>query len=416
MTRIVACRSCGSQHLDVVLDLGLQPIANALVEPARLGEPEDRFPLQTAFCHDCALVQVTESIPPEVLFGQDYPYFSSFLPALLAHSREHALEAKERLGLGPDSFVVEVASNDGYLLKNFVEAGVPVLGIDPAAGPAKAAEAAGVPTLNDFFNVALARRLAAEGKRADLMLANNVLAHVDDINGFVAGFAALLKDEGVAEFEFPYLRDLIDSCAFDTIYHEHVFYYSLTALEPLFARHGLHLNDVLRIDIHGGSLRLTVSKRPGKSERLEALQAEEAELGMGGIAYYEAFGERVAGVRENLRRLIADLKAQGKRVAAYGAAAKGATLLNYAGLGGETLEYVVDRNTHKVGKYMPGLRLPIRRVETLLEDRPDYLLLLAWNFGAEIMGQQSAYAAAGGSFIVPVPQPRIVEPAAVQAA
>jgi SAM-dependent methyltransferase len=411
MSRISCCRSCGGSNLEVVLDLGLQPVANAFVDESRRSEPEDRFPLEVAFCRDCALAQVTETIDPEILFGQDYPYFSSFIPALLAHSRLHAQDLMKTRTLGPDSLVVEVASNDGYLLKNFVEAGVPVLGIDPARGPAEAAQKAGVPTLNAFFNAETARRLAAEGKKADVILANNVLAHVDGINAFVEGFAILLKEDGIAEFEFPYLRDLIESCAFDTIYHEHVFYYSLAALEPLFGRHGLFLNDVQRIDIHGGSLRLTVSKRTGKSGRLEALQAEEAALGMDRIEYYRSFAERVAGLREKLRSVLLGLTRGGSRVAAYGAAAKGVTLLNYLGIGGETLVYAVDRNTHKVGKLMPGLKLPVRAVETLLSDRPDYVIILAWNFGAEIMQQQKDYVAQGGRFILPVPEPLIVDSA-----
>jgi SAM-dependent methyltransferase len=409
MPRLTSCRSCGGSSLEVVLDLGSQPIANAFVEENRKGEPEDRFPLEIAFCEDCALVQVTETIDPDILFGQDYPYFSSFIPALLAHSREHAHALLESRKLGAESLVVEVASNDGYLLKNFVEAGVPVLGVDPARGPAEAAQAAGVPTLNTFFNAGTAERLVAEGRRADVILANNVLAHVDGINAFVEGFERLLKDDGIAEFEFPYLRDLIEGCAFDTIYHEHVFYYSLTALEPLFNRHRLHLNDVQRIDIHGGSLRLTVSKRPGKSDRLQKLQAEEAALGMGRIDYYRSFGERVASLREKLRTVILELTAGGARVAAYGAAAKGVTLLNYLGIGGETLAYAVDRNVHKVGKFMPGLKLLVRPADVLASDKPDYVLILAWNFGAEIMQQQRAYSDQGGRFLLPIPEPLIVE-------
>jgi SAM-dependent methyltransferase len=409
MPRLTCCRSCGGSSLDVVLDLGLQPIANAFVEEANRDEPEDRFPLEIAFCQNCALVQVTETIDPDVLFGQDYPYFSSFIPALLIHSRHHAEALVKARNLGANSLVVEVASNDGYLLKNFVEAGVPVLGVDPARGPAEAAQAAGVPTLNAFFNAETAAKLVAEGKKADVILANNVLAHVDGINAFVEGFSVLLKDDGIAEFEFPYLRDLIESCAFDTIYHEHVFYYSLAALEPLFNRHGLHLNDVQRIDIHGGSLRLTVSKSAVKSERLEALQAEEAALGMDRIDYYRSFGARVAGLRERLRSVILDLTASGARVAAYGAAAKGVTLLNYLEIGGETLTYAVDRNVHKVGKLMPGLKLLVRETDVLGSDRPDYVLILAWNFGAEIMQQQKAYIDAGGRFILPIPEPVIVD-------
>ncbi len=408
MSRTTRCRSCGCPDLPVILDLGLQPIANALVKPEDVGKPEPKYPLEVAFCTQCTLLQVTETIPPEELFGHDYPYYSSFSPALLAHSRAHALSLIERRRLDRESLVVEIASNDGYLLRNFVEAGIPVQGIDPAAGPAAEARKAGVTTIEDFFNAALARRLVAEGRRADVILANNVLAHVEDINAFVEGFALLLKDDGIAVFEFPYVRDLVETCAFDTIYHEHVFYYGLGALEPLFERHGLHLNDVERIDIHGGSLRLTVGKKAGKSTRLAELQDEEARLGMGTVGYYADFGRRVARLRENLRALVSELHASGGRIAAYGAAAKGATLLNYAGLDHAALEYVVDRNVHKVGRFMPGLQLPIRPVETLLEDRPDYLLLLAWNFGREIMAQQQGYAARGGKFILPVPEPMVV--------
>ncbi|MFC7333130.1 methyltransferase domain-containing protein [Rhodocista pekingensis] len=412
MSQLHQCRSCGSTDLTSILDLGMQPIANALVEPERIGETEPRFPLAVAFCGACTLVQVTETIPPAELFGRDYPYYSSVSPFLLAHSRDHALRLIGDRRLGPDSLVVEVASNDGYLLRNFAAAGIPVLGIDPAAGPAAAARAIGVPTVGDFFGADLARRLAAEGKQADVILANNVLAHVEGINGFVEGFALLLKDEGIAEFEFPYLLDLVESCAFDTIYHEHVFYYSLTALEPLFGRHGLHLNEVERLDIHGGSLRLTVSRRPGASPRLAALMAEERRLGMDRLPFYADFAGRVARVREDLRALVGGLRSQGARIAAYGAAAKGATLLNYAGLDHTALDYVVDRNPHKVGRHMPGLGLPIRPVEALESDRPDYLLILAWNFGREIMAQQRAFAEAGGRFILPVPTPTVTDGAA----
>jgi len=416
MSEIHACRSCGSAELAKVLDLGRQPLANALLDPAAAGGQEPLYPLEVAFCRDCALVQVTERIPPEELFARDYPYFSSFIPALLAHSKAHVDELLKTRPLGKDSLVVEVASNDGYLLKNFAVADVPVLGIDPAGGPAAAARRIGVETVEDFFGADLATRLAAEGKKADVILGNNVLAHVDGINGFVEGFAILLKDDGIAEFEFPYLRDLIEECAFDTIYHEHVFYYSLTALEPLFGRHGLHLNDVRRLPIHGGSLRLTVSKTPGRSPALEKLMAEERQLGMHTEAYYERFADRVAGVREKLRALVAACREEGATVAAYGAAAKGATLLNYAGLDHRDIAYVVDRNTHKQGKLMPGVKLPIRAPEVLVEERPEYLILLAWNFADEIMAQQAGYALAGGKFIVPVPEPRVVAPQPTESA
>ena len=408
MTHVQQCRSCGSPDLAVVLDLGAQPIANALVEPGRARQAEDRYPLAVAFCGGCALLQVTETIPPEVLFGRDYPYYSSVSTALIDHSRAHAEQLLAERALDRDSFVVEVASNDGYLLRNFVWAGVPVLGIDPADGPAAAAERVGVRTRVAFFDAGVAASVVAEHGQADVILANNVLAHVDDINAFVAGFAVLLKPDGIAQFEFPYLRRLIETCAFDTIYHEHVFYYSLTALEPLFARHGLHINDAEEISIHGGSLRLTVGRSSRATGRLRALQADEAALGMGSLAYYTDFGRRVSDIRNSLRMLVQGLVAQGHRVRAYGAAAKGATLLNYVDLGETELGYVVDLNPHKVGKLMPGVGLPIRPPEVLASEQPEYLLLLAWNFAEEIMAQQKAYALNGGRFVLPIPHPRIV--------
>jgi C-methyltransferase C-terminal domain/Putative zinc binding domain/Methyltransferase domain len=408
VSTLTSCRSCSGSHLTTFLDLGVQPIANALLDEERLHDPEPKFPLQLAFCRDCCLVQVTETIPPDVLFGRDYPYYSSFSAALLAHSREHVQTILAQRKLGQDGLVIEVASNDGYLLQNFTAAGVPVLGIDPAAGPASAARERGVPTMQAFFGTTLARELAAQGKQADVMIANNVVAHVDAINDFVGGFALLLKEDGFARLEFAYLRDLIEKCEFDTVYHEHLFYHSITAIEPLFLRHGLHLNDAERLSIHGGSLRITVSKRPARSERLAVLKQEETALGMGDVSYYLTFSKRVERLRERLARFLREERANGARIAAYGAAAKGATLLNYVGLGPEVIEYVVDRNSHKVGKYMPGVKLPIRSVEALMNDRPDRILILAWNFGAEIIEQNREYVRQGGRFIVPVPEPRII--------
>jgi hypothetical protein len=407
LPRITVCRSCNSPDLSLVLDLGRQPIANALREPDEAEKPENTFPLEVVFCRQCTLLQVTETVPAEVLFGCNYPYYSSFSPFLLKHSRDHALRLVEELDLGPGQLVVEVAGNDGYLLKNFVELGIPVLNIDPASGPAAAAEAEGVSTLNDYFGSVLAKKLVSEGKKADVIIANNVAAHVDGINDFIAGFSLLLADEGIIEIEVAYVLDLITSNAFDTIYHEHLFYYSLTALEALVERHGLHLNDVQRISIHGGSIRARISKRAGSTERLQALRAQEFALGMHTHNFYANFATHVAGVREKLQILLSDLKAQGARIAAYGAAAKGATLLNYAGLDCRTIDYVVDRNVHKVWKLMPGARIPIRAVDHILEDRPDYVLLLAWNFAGEIMTQQAEYLQLGGAFIIPVPEPHI---------
>lgn len=407
-SHLETCRSCNGGNLQPVLDLGLQPLANALVEPDRVNEPEALYPLKVVFCHDCGLLQVDETVRADVLFSADYPYFSSFIPALLAHSREHAMQLFEERKLTPDDLVVEIASNDGYLLKNFLEVGVPVLGVDPAEGPVRAAIEAGVPTRKAFFGAEVARALRAEGKRPAVMLANNVLAHVDGINDFVEGFAILLADDGIAEFEFPYARDMVEQCAFDTIYHEHLFYYSLSALERLFGRHGLHLNDVTRLPIHGGSLRLRVSRHPGKSQQLQALQAEEVALGMDGIGYYNDFADRARTLRDQLRALIESFRGEHKKVAAYGAAAKGATLLNFAQLPAGSISFVVDRNTHKVGKLLPGVHVPIKSVDELLAEKPDYCLILTWNFAEEIVQQQKAYVANGGVFLRAVPYPEVM--------
>ncbi len=403
-----ACRSCGSASLSPVLDLGRTPLADRLIDPARAGEPEPVFPLKVVFCEDCTLVQITETVAPEILFADAYPYYSSFSPALLAHSRANALDRLAERRLGPDSLVVELASNDGYLLKNYVEAGVPVLGIDPAEGPVKAAREAGVRTELAFFTRSLAERLAAEGVRADIVHANNVLAHVADTNGFVAGIAALLKDDGVAVIEAPYLKPLIDHVEFDTIYHEHLCYFSVTALDALFRRHGLHLNRIEHLAIHGGSLRLFVETREDKqSSVLDQLALETAE-GLDRLAYFLDFSDRVAALRDRLTSELARLKGEGARIAAYGAAAKGATMLNFCGVGADALDFVVDRNVHKQGKLMPGARLPVLPPEALLERRPDYTLVLAWNFADEILEQQAAYREAGGRFIIPVPEFHIV--------
>jgi hypothetical protein len=409
-SRLLACRACGSADLVMVLDLGRQPIANALVEPGDENKEQPLFPLELMVCQSCSLCQVSETIPPATLFGGDYPYFSSFIPALLDHSRTHAEALIAERELGPADLVVEVASNDGYLLLPFLQAGIRVLGIDPAKGPAKAAIERGVPTINAFFNADLARELASAGKRASVMLANNVLAHVENINDFVEAFSILLDDHGVAEFEFPYVRELLRRGAFDTIYHEHVFYYSLQALEPIFERHGLYLNDALPIEIHGGSLRLRVSHQADRSLRLARLMAEERAMGLHTVTAYQDFATQVQGIREALRTMLDAIVANGGSIAAYGAAAKGATLLNYADLPAGMIRYVVDRNTHKVGKYMPGVMLPIHDVETFERAPTTHLLILPWNFADEIMQQQQAFADAGGTFLTAIPFPGELRP------
>lgn len=406
---ISACRSCGSAALETVLALGDQPLANSLVSPGPPPADEPRYPLTLAFCRSCSLAQILETIPPERLFS-DYVYFSSFSDTMLAHAKQSAAELVADLGLGPGHLAVEIASNDGYQLQYFKRAGVPVLGIEPAANIAVEAEKKGIPTRVEFFGAELAKRLAAEGLQADVVLAFNVMAHVPDVNGFVAGLRCLLSDTGVAVIEAPHVAHLIEKFEFDTIYHEHVFYLAASALRPLFARHGLELFRVREISIHGGSLRLYVA--PKGSRRVEqsvaSLCDREAAAGLVSGEAYRDFAARIPELRDETRALIDRLLADGKRVAAYGAAAKGSTLLNYYGIGAERLEFVADRSPHKQGKRMPGVHVPIRPAEFLAESRPDYCLLLTWNFADEILAQQQSYRDAGGKFILPVPEPRIV--------
>jgi SAM-dependent methyltransferase len=406
--RITTCRSCDSGELSRFLGLGDMPHSDGLLRAEQLDRPEPRYPLDVAFCDNCALVQILDTVPPEELFQNDYPYYSSVSDDLRDHTKRHVAQRLDELELGPESLAVELASNDGYLLQYYVEAGVPVLGIDPAEGQVAVAREKGVESICDFFTIDLARELASAGRRADILHANNVLAHVADTNGFVGGIAALLKDDGVAVLEFPYVKDLIDHVEFDTIYHQHLCYFNVTALVPRFARHGLTLRRVERIPIHGGSLRVFVG-HGGEVERSvpEILELERAE-GVDTIEYYRDFSARVERLRDDLKSMLAELKAQGKRIAAYGAAAKGAIMVNFAGIDGRTLEWCADRNVHKHGRFMPGVHVKVVPAERVLEDQPDYLLILPWNFKGEIMEQQREYAARGGRFIVPVPEPQII--------
>jgi SAM-dependent methyltransferase len=402
------CRACGSTRLRSVVDLGETPLANALLDESALLRAEARFPLEVVFCEDCTLVQITTTVSPKQLFSQ-YVYFSSFSDAAVDNAKEIADRLVRALELTPASLVIEAASNDGYLLKHYQARGIPVLGVEPAENIAAHANKRGIPTRCAFFGREEAQRLADDGLRADVFHANNVLAHVADLNGFLAGLAIILKPNGTASIEVPYVRDLVEQMEFDTIYHEHLCYFSLTAISRALERHDLVVVDVEHIPIHGGTLRYFIRHRGQPvAASVSDMLADEERLGLTAFAYYADFASRIAKLKHDLTGTLRKLKAAGSSIAAYGASAKGATLMNTFEIGHGEIDFVVDRSTVKQGKYTPGTHLKILPPEALLERQPDYLLLLTWNFADEILAQQAEYRARGGKVIFPVPHVRIV--------
>lgn len=409
MTAISACRGCGSPRLEPVLSLGEMPLANALVDSAD-DPPEHRYPLDLVRCPTCRLVQITETVPPELLF-REYSYFTSFSDTFVAHAKTYASQMRERLALDSGSLVVEAASNDGYLLQFFAAAGVPVLGVDPARNVAAAAADRGIETIPEFLDPELARRIvASRGRAADLVIANNVLAHVADVHGFVEALAILAGESGVVSIEAPYVCDLVDRLEFDTIYHEHLCYFSLSSLRALLATHGLDVVDVDRLPVHGGSLRILASASGGAAAAdVAAMLEHEERWGIGDAARFAEFARATDEARAAIAALVRDLVASGERVAGYGAAAKAVVLLHACGLGRSEIEYVVDRNPYKQGKLLPGVRIAVLPPEQLLESPPGYVLLFVWNIADEVIEQQRAYVEGGGRFVVPVPRPTVVD-------
>lgn len=404
------CRSCASTQGLLTLDLGNHPLANNLLtQPEQIGN-EPRFPLQLFVCKSCRLIQIGATVPPVNLFSE-YVYFSSFSVTMLAHSKKAAEHYIQKWDLkNEDQLVVEIASNDGYMLRNFVHEGIRCLGVEPASNIAEVAINEGIPTLVDFFGLDTARKVLCEHGPAHLILGSNVFAHAPDINDFVAGLSTLLHPKGRIVLEFPYAIDFLENNEFDTIYHEHVFYFSLTALEPVFLRHGLQMVDAERLSIHGGSMRLTVCHKDCNppSPLLQALLKQEREIGVLEDDYYLKFQNRVSNLIQQLSELLLQLSQEGNHIAAYGASAKGSTLLNSLGEASQMVEYIVDRSNYKHGKLSPGIHLPIYPTSRLQTHPPDYLLLLTWNFAEEILQQQMAYRQSGGKFIIPVPEVRIL--------
>jgi SAM-dependent methyltransferase len=407
------CRFCGAPLELSFADLGMSPLSNSYLRAEQLDRMEPFYPLHAWVCASCFLVQLEQFETPQRIFGDAYAYFSSYSDTWLAHCAAYTEAMIARFGYGAGSLVVEIASNDGYLLQYFAKRGVPVLGVEPAANVARAAERKGIPTRVQFFGTETAKRLAAEGKQADLLLGNNVLAHVPDLNDFVRGMAILLKARGVITMEFPHLLRLMAENQFDTIYHEHFSYFSFRTVEKVFAAHGITLFDVEEIPTHGGSLRVfgrhaDDATKP-VSERVTKLLQAERDAGLERPGTYTAFAEEIKTTKRALLRFLIDAREQGKRVAGYGAPAKGNTLLNYCGVRTDLIEYTVDRSPHKQGLFLPGTHVPIHAPERIAETRPDYVLILPWNLKDEIVAQMRHVRSWGGRFVVPIPRAAVLE-------
>ena len=411
MTQPAACRHCGAALQHTFCDLGMSPLSNAFLDAASLNQAERFYPLHAYVCAECLLVQLQEFESPERIFS-DYAYFSSYSQTWLEHARNYTEAMVARFGLGAGSQVVEIASNDGYLLQYFKAKGIPVLGIEPAANVAQAAQAAGIPTLVEFFGTRLATELRARGAKADLLLGNNVLAHVPGLNDFVGGLKIALASGGLITMEFPHLLRLMEENQFDTIYHEHFSYFSLGTVEQVFARHGLKLFDVEELPTHGGSLRVFAAHADDAAraagERIARVKAEEARAGLGGLEAYRAFAEQVKRTKRRLLEFLVQAKNAGKTIAGYGAPAKGNTLLNYCGIRSDFLDYTVDVSPHKQGRFLPGTHIPVYAPERVRATRPDYLLVLPWNIKDEIIAQMSHIREWGGQFVLPIPEVRVV--------
>jgi C-methyltransferase C-terminal domain/Putative zinc binding domain/Methyltransferase domain len=403
---MVNCRFCGTTLINTFVDLGMSPLCESYLSEGQLNEMEPFFPLHVFVCQECFLVQLEEYVSPAEIF-REYAYFSSYAGSWLAHAEAYTTMITERLHLGESSQVVEVASNDGYLLQYFYNRGIPSLGIEPAGNVAAAAFEKGIPTRVEFFDNDYARELVEEGIRADLLIGNNVLAQVTDLNDFVVGLKTLLKPDGVVTMEFPHLKRLMEGNQFDTIYHEHFSYFSFISVESIFNAHGMRIFDVDELTTHGGSLRIYASREESKAypvaPSVSELREREIQEGFKNLETYRHFEERVRETKRKLLSFLIQTKSEGKSIAGYGAPGKGNTLLNYCGIRTDFLEYTVDLNPYKQGKYLPGTHIPIFSPEKIFETRPDYLLILPWNFKDEIMRQMARIKDWGGSFIVPIP-------------